>query len=92
MDTEAALGEFLAVPVKAGENTVAVTVVPQGLFAGILLSALGVLALVLFAAALSRRRGRVAVCLAPAAKVVFGVVFFGLLFLLYGFPFLARAL
>ena len=92
VDTEAALGEFLAVPVKAGENTVAVTVVPQGLFAGILLSALGVLALVLFAAALSRRRGRVAVCLAPAAKVVFGVVFFGLLFLLYGFPFLARAL
>lgn len=86
-----AFGEFLAVPVQAGGNTVAIRYVPAGFFAGAAVSLAGIAGCVLLG--WLWRRGRMGWLrrISGAAQAVFWVVAAAVAFLLYLLPVLAYA-
>lgn len=80
-----AFGDFLAVPVQAGTNTISVRFVPPGFVAGGVVSLIGVAGFLLFACAL--RRGQTWLLrVGSVAKVLFALVAAAVFFGLYGLP------
>ena len=82
--------DIMAVPLQEGENLIEISIVPQGFWAGLILTIAGVILLIVSLFFAKRWRKKKYPKLELAAGLMFMLVFAAAFFMVYIFPFLVR--